>query len=250
MWPDVIAHSTGTWRNRRISTYVDYALQHDLSVVGQVQNPRLLRRCLQALAANTAGIPERKTLYNAAQISRVTGNAYDSLLEAIFLVEYLPAWASNRLDRLVKTPKRYLTDPALLQPLAGVDVRSVKRNADMVGRVVDSFVVAQLRPELEISHIQVDAFHLRSQQGRHEVDLLLQARNGLVVGCEVKAAAAVDSGDAKHLMWLRDKLGEEFVCGVVFHTGQRKFRLGDRIFALPIASIWGVHASGEPMPHS
>ena len=37
-----------------------------------------------------------------------TANAYDSLLERLLITERLPAWSSNRLNRLVRLPKRYL----------------------------------------------------------------------------------------------------------------------------------------------
>jgi hypothetical protein len=40
---------------------------------------------------------------------------------------------------------------------------------------------------------------------------------------------------------LRDKLdrvGDDFVGGVVFHTGDRRVSLGDRLVGLPIADLW------------
>lgn len=62
---------------------------------------------------------------------------------------------------------------------------------------------------------------------------------GRVVAIEVKAAAAPTVADAKHLAWLRDRLGDRFLAGVVFHTGPRLYRLGERIVAAPIAALWG-----------
>ena len=55
---------------------------------------------------------------------------------------------------------------------------------------------------------------------------------------EVKATAAPNMSDARHLAWLRDALGERFLAGAVLHTGPRAFALADRILALPIASLW------------
>ena len=51
-------------------------------------------------------------------------------------------------------------------------------------------------------------FHLR-QDGRREVDLILERRDGAVVAIEVKAAVSVDLSDARHLLWLRDQLPEQ-----------------------------------------
>ncbi len=54
-----------------------------------------------------------KKLYDATSINARTAAAYDSLLANLFIVESLPAWATNRLKRLARTPKRYVIDPEL-----------------------------------------------------------------------------------------------------------------------------------------
>lgn len=72
-----------------------------------------LRHYLQAVAASTAGTPSVKTLIDAAGIERHTANAYDALLERLLVTERIPAWSSNRLNRLIRLPRRYLVDPAL-----------------------------------------------------------------------------------------------------------------------------------------
>jgi len=81
-------------------------------------------------------------------------------------------------------------------------------------------------------------YHLRTEQGRQEVDLLVEVGAGSVLGIEVKASAAPSTDDAKHLAWLRDQLGDRFVVGVVLHTGPRSFTLGDRLVAAPISTLW------------
>jgi predicted AAA+ superfamily ATPase len=80
--------------------------------------------------------------------------------------------------------------------------------------------------------------HCRTKGGEHEVDIVLEYPDGSVVGIEVKATASPSFADARHLAWLRDSLGGLFAAGVVFHTGPRGFRLGDRIAALPISALW------------
>ncbi len=169
----------------------------------------------------------------------MTALAYDALLDLLLVTQQTPAWSTNRLSRLVRAPKRYLVDPSLLVPLLGIDARAVLREADLLGRVIDTFVMAQLRPEQEASDVAPTLHHLRDEHGRREVDLIVEAPDGRVVGVEIKASAAPDRSAARHLTWLRDELGDQFVCGVVFHTGPRRFVLDERIHALPIATIWG-----------
>lgn len=102
------------------------------------------------------------------------------------------------------------------------------RDGDLLGRVLESFVVAQIRAELPACASRPRLYHLREEHGRHEVDLLAELGAGRLVAFEVKAGAA-DLGAARHLTWLRERLGSRFARGVVFHTGPRAFELDDRI---------------------
>jgi uncharacterized protein len=238
MLPAVALSSSDRSRNPVLSSYLDQITMRDISGLSTSHDARLVRKYLAVVAANTAGIPDHKAMYDAAGIDRNTAIRYDSLLEGLYLTEQIHAWSSNQLNRLARSPKRYLIDPAFLGPLLGIDSRAVLRSADLMGRVVDSFVVAQLRPELEVCLPGVTMSHLRQQDGGHEVDLILEASDGRVVAIEIKAGSTPDLSDAKHLIWLRDKIGDQFVTGVVFHTGSKVFTLAEGIQALPISTIW------------
>jgi uncharacterized protein len=154
------------------------------------------------------------------------------------VLDMMPAWTSNRLSRLTKAGKRYLVDPSLVAAALRLDETAVLRDGDLLGRMIDTFVVSQLRPEVELSPSRPRLYHLRARDGRHKIDLIAELPAGNVVAVEIKATAAPTSGDAKHLQWLRDQLGDRFLAGAVLHTGPRPFTLGDRVFALPICTLW------------
>jgi len=160
------------------------------------------------------------------------------LLVNLQVVEALPAWTSNRLKRLTLSPKRYLIDPALMAGIVGVTESAVLGDGDLLGRVLDTFVAAQLRPEAQVAEHRVRLYHLRQEHGRHEIDLLVELGAERLIGVEVKAESAPDASSARHLRWLRDELGDRFLCGVVLHTGPTAFSLGDRITAAPISTLW------------
>ena len=138
----------------------------------------------------------------------------------------------------MRRPKRYLAEPSLLGPLAGIDERGVLRDVDLLGRLLDTYVAAQLRPELELIAPRPQLLHLRDANGDHEVDLLVELADGRVLAIEIKASAAPTRDDARHLRWLRDRVGEDFVRGIVFHTGPRSFQYEPNIWYLPIAALW------------
>ncbi len=206
--------------------------------ISRFASPRPLP--LEAYALNSAGVADQKTIYESAHLSKATGSAYEDLLAALLITERLPAWSSNRLKRLVRRPKRYLIDAALVTATLGLDEQGVLADGDILGRVLDTFVAAQLRPELAIAHSRPRLFHLRTEEGRHEIDLVAELAGRRVVGLEVKATAAPSaSRDARHLAWLADQLGERFLAGVVLHTGPHVYRLSDKLIAAPIAVLWG-----------
>jgi predicted AAA+ superfamily ATPase len=234
---------SGRPRRMWLQSYLDDLLTHDVeelqdSPTRRRDNERL-RRYFEAYALNSAGAPDHKTIYDAASINRVTAVAYEQLLTRLLVVDQMPAWASNRLKRLVNAPKRYLIDPALLTTALRLDAQGVLADGDMLGRLLDTFVVAQLRPEAVVAECEPRLHHLRTEGGRHEVDVLAELGGGRVIGIEIKAAAAVTRRHARHLEWLRDELGDRFVAGVVLHTGPRVYELSERILAAPIASLWG-----------
>ena len=237
-FPEPALRLSSEARQRWLESYVDQVLTRDVALVDGIRDPARLRRYAEAFALNSAGVVDERTLLDAAGVSRSTATAYERLLVNLLLIELVPAWTTSRLRRLVLSPKRYLVDPALLAGLVRVDVAAVMRDGDLLGRLLDTFVVAQIRGELALSAARPRLYHLRQEQGRHEIDLLAELGAERVVAFEVKATAAPAADDARHLGWLRDRLGDRFVAGVVFHTGPRPFRLGDRIAALPICAFW------------
>ncbi len=238
-FPDLVGQDSERARKAWLAAYIEQVIRRDALLVGQERDPQRLRTYLTALAANTAEVVTHKTLYDTAGVSRMTALAYDNLLELLYVTERIPAYSSNRLRQLSRTPKRHIIEPGLLGPLLRVDARSVVRDARLAGSLLDTFVVAQLRAEVSVAESSPSMFHLRQVDGRHEVDLVLEGPAGVVVAIEIKAHASPTLSMARHLEWLRDQLGHKFVAGVVLHTGSRPFQLAEQIWALPIASLWG-----------
>jgi predicted AAA+ superfamily ATPase len=237
-FPEAVLATSDAARSRWLESYVDQLLTRDVAQIEPGRDPARLRQYFETLAVNSAGIVSNKTIYEAAGINARTAAAYENLLTNLLVLDAMPAWTTNRLKRLSLTPKRYLVDASLIGGALRVDAEAVLRDGDLLGRVLDTFVAAHLRAELDVARSRPRLFHLRAEQGHHELDLLAELAGRRVVGIEVKASSAPRTEDAKHLEWLRDRLGARFVAGVVFHTGPRAFPLGERITAAPISTLW------------
>jgi predicted AAA+ superfamily ATPase len=224
-------------RARWLDSYVEQLVTRDAIGLEPGRDPVRLRRYLEAYALNSAGIVSEETLLDAVGINRKTANAYERLLANLFIADSLPAWTSNRLRRLARRPKRYLIDSALTAAVLRLDADAVLRDGDILGRILDTFVLSQLRAELAVTDSRPRLYHLREEHGRHEIDTLAELAGQTVIAFEVKAAAAPRRDDARHLIWMRDRIGTRFVRGIVFHTGPSAFQLDDKITALPVRAL-------------
>ncbi len=237
-WPEALRAPTERARDRWLTGYVDHLATREAPSLGVARDPLRMRRYLRAIAANTAGVPTHKLLYDAAGIDRETAVGQDDLLGTLMVTDRVPAWAGSRMDRAVRLPKRYLIDPGLLGPLLRIDHRRALCDGDLLGRVLDTLVATQLRAECALSVVGADMFHLRGANGRREIDLIIETRDGHVIAIEVKASAAPSPADARHLEWLWERLGPKPAAVLLVHTGPRVFQLTEHVLAVPIASLW------------
>jgi len=170
-------------------------------------------------------------------LSRPTLREYLTLLARLFLVEELPAWSTNRLTRLVKTPKLHLGDTGIAAALAGHDAESLAADRGAFGFLLESFVHNELR-KLASAHDAPIAFHHFRDKDGVEVDLVLEQGGRLVAGVEVKASATVTERDFAGLRKLAGATGKRFSCGVLLYDGDRVATFGERLLAVPIRALW------------
>lgn len=242
-FPEPVLRLPRSERTAWLESYIDQLLTRDLADLAGRRDPARMRSFFEAYALNTAGLVDRQTLYTSAGLAKATGEAYEQLLRNLLVVDALPAWWTNRLKRLVRSPKRYVVDSSLALAALRIDEAGLMADADLLGRALDTFVVAQLRAEIPRCASRPRLFHLRQEQGRHEIDVLVEYGGGRVFAFEVKATSSPDRDDARHLFWLEEQVGDRFLGGAVLHTGPRAFALDEKVVAAPIASLWAPTGS-------
>lgn len=177
-------------------------------------------------AVQTAQLFNVSNLAAPFQLSRPTIRNYVALLERVFLLERRSAWYSNRLSRLIKTPKLHIGDTGLVCALLGADAASLSADRKLLGQLLESFVFQELRRQASWHPVPLQFFHYRDRD-QVEVDIVIERGALAVAGVEVKAGATVTGADFRGLSKLRAALGDRFAGGAVVYDGEMCTRFGD-----------------------
>jgi predicted AAA+ superfamily ATPase len=235
-YPEVLSRSSPKRRAAWFDSYLTTLVERDVRDIANLQDIGGLIRLLRLLGARSGTLCNQAELSRSAGVPASTLGRYIPLLEALFLVWFLPAWSGNLSKRLVKSPKLHVADSGLACHLCGADAERLAGDPILAGRLLESFVAGELLKQTSWTEHPVSLYHYRSQSGE-EVDLVLEDRAGRVAAVEVKLAASVDSRDIKGLISLRNALGGNFVRGVIVHSGRESVPLSDRIWAVPLEMI-------------
>jgi predicted AAA+ superfamily ATPase len=253
--PGLRSLGSGRSRRRQLEGYVERIVDRDIpdGAGVAIRNPAALRRWMAAYAAASSTTASFETLRDAASAghehkpSKSATQAYRDALARVWVLDELPAWipSNNRLSELGHAPKHQLADPALAAQLLGVQAPTllagessgpaVAREGTLLGALFESLATLSVR--VYASHSEAQVKHLRTARGRQEIDLIVERTDGDVVAIEVKLARSVAHTDAKHLRWLKQRLGDRVLDRVILTTGPTAYRREDGIAVVPLALL-------------
>lgn len=239
-YPEILTRASEQRRNSWYQSYITTLMQKDVRDLAQIENLAVLPALLNLLATRAGGLINFADLARLSQIPMSTIKRYIALFEALFLVIRLPAWFASREKRLVKSPKLYLNDTGLLAYLQQVDVKQLEANRNLLGFLLENFVVMELIKQIGWSKSLPTLYHFRTQAGQ-EVDLVLETRNGQMVGIEVKASSIVYASDFNGLKALQALVGKKFQRGIILYTGEQVVSFGEDLLAMPISALWELN---------
>lgn len=153
-------------------------------------------------------------------------------------------FAHMPLKRLTFSPKHHLVDPALAARLAGVGARGLlvgegemisPTTSTWLGALFESLAVQSVRVYADAFGAQVS--HLRTKNGDHEVDIIVETPEQKVIALEAKLSDTVSDDDVKHLRWLKSQIGPRLTDAVVLNTGPYAYRRPDGVAVVPLALL-------------
>lgn len=249
-----IRNTPASVRTERIDGYLEWLVQKEFAEQGiVVRRPATLREWLRAYAAATGTTAAYTRITEAAtpalpqKPTAQTTMVYRDTLARAFLLDPLDPWTTNlnHMSRMAASPKHFLADPGLAARLVGATKNSllrgrstgprVPRDGTLLGGLFEHLVTMSVLTYAQPLGARVT--HLRQQDGRHEVDIIVE-KDGEYVALEVKLAPTIKDADVKHLHWLKSQLGDALLDKLVVTTGPFAYRRDDGVAVVP-ASLLG-----------
>lgn len=237
----------------QLDGYLARIVDSDLAENGvTVRRPDALRSWLGAYAAATATDASYNSILDAAtpgessKPAAETTTRFREALTRLWLLDPVPGWipAGNELGRLASAPKHHLADPALACRLLGISADALlDSNAatherflgPLFGAMFESLAALCLR--VYAARHDANVAHFRTRNGDREVDFIVEGHDRKIVAFEVKLTPAPTTTDVRHLLWLRDKLGNKVHDLCVLTTGVEAYRRPDGVAVIPLALL-------------
>lgn len=234
-YPSAITRTNTKRRSSWHRDFITTLIQRDVQDIANIRNLDILPKLLALAASQTGRLFVASELASPFSLSRPTIREYLTLLEQLFLIEQLQPWHSNRLSRLIKTPKLHMTDTGLACALLGVNRQTLWEDKTLLGQLLETFVYQELRKLAGWHDENLNFYHFRNKD-KVEVDIVIE-QGAKFAGIEIKAAATVKKDDFKGLNKLKEALGEKFAAGIVFYDGESILPFGDRLYAVPLSLL-------------
>jgi hypothetical protein len=218
------------WFRGYVQTYVE----RDARQLANITDLVAFHTLVQMTAMRTAQVLNISQLGRDTKMTTTTTARYLDLLETSYLIHRLPPYLKNRSARLIKSPKIYFTDAGLAAHLAGVHSLDGLPADPMQGALLETYVVQNVRAILE-AHVPNAHLSFWNEQGRHEVDLVIEAGRK-VYAIKIKGASRWQTGDLRGLKAFMERT-PQCVAGILASNGQTTVQLEDNIWAIPLGVL-------------
>jgi len=219
--------------------YIKARISKDIANIENVDLSKVatLARLLKVLATQIGSLVNYKNISNAIGLADKTVAKYIQLLEALFIVKLVPAYANNHLKRVIKSPKVQFIDTGLASMLLNLDIEgALTRRGEVYGHLVESFVYNELIKHQSYSETTMNIYHYRDAEKR-EVDFVLESSDRSVVALEIKSGSNIKKENFKGLVTLAKTLKHRPFKGIILYNGNQVLPYkvdGFQFWALPL----------------
>lgn len=177
--------------------YTKNYLERDVRQLLQIKDMQAFQVFLQLCAGRIGSLFNMSELSNEVGMSVNTIKSWISVLEASYIITFLPPYFENSRKRLTKTPKIYFCDTGLAAYLLSIDNEQQLMHDKMRGHLFENMVVMEFVKHAYNEGRSGNLSFYRDSNG-NEIDLLV-AKGGHYTAIEIKSAQTYNSEFEKGL---------------------------------------------------
>lgn len=215
-------------RDEWLRMYVRTFLERDVRDLAAFRDLEPFVKLQRYLAHTTGDLANYSSIAKETGVSVPTVQRYVRYMEISYQSVALPAWFSNPLKKLVKSPKIHFLDNGVLRAI-------LQKKGVPTGNEFESAIVAEIYKQIKAYKLPLTCYHLRTQDGR-EVDLLLEAES-YYIAIEIKMTEHVNHADARHLHDLQSILNKPVRHSFILSNDVQTCHLNDNITAMHAAAF-------------
>lgn len=198
--------------------YIKTYLERDVRDLLAIKDLDVFQRFLRLCAARIGSVFNASELSNELGIAVNTVNSWLSVLQASYIVYFLPPFYTNTRKRLTKSPKLYFTDSGLASYLLEINSPETMNRDKMRGHLFENMVITNFIKDRLNRGIEGGIYFYRDSNG-NEVDLMV--KNGSRYDCyEIKSSATFHTDFTKGLLNFEKNFAELTGDKTVIYSGE------------------------------
>jgi uncharacterized protein len=202
---------------RWVSSYIQTYVQRDVRLIRNIVNISTFNRFLMLCAMGVGKVINKDAWAQALGVDAKTIQSWLSVLESSYIIYLLPPYHQNLNKRIIKAPKLYFYDTAVLCQLLAITSASLLMNHQHYGFIVENWIITEIKKN-KCNRGEAGGLYFFRDSAGNELDLILE-KNGTTIPIEIKAAKKISTDMFNGLRyWRKNNPGN--VNGILIYQGK------------------------------
>lgn len=181
------------WCNNYIRTYIE----RDIRQIKNITDLIIFERFLSLLAGRCSQELNMSALSVETGVDVKTIQSWIGILEASYIIYLLKPHFKNFRKTIVKRPKIYFYDTALVCSLLGIRTKEHLTNHPVRGALFECMVISEMVKHRTNAGLPVNLYYWRDKTG-HEIDLIID-NEGKLTPIEIKSGLTINNDFFKNI---------------------------------------------------
>ncbi len=208
------------WCPNYIRTYIE----RDVRQLKGISDLIVFERLVRLLAGRNGQELNNSALAVEAGIDVKTVQSWISILESSYIIYLLKPHYKNFNKTIVKRPKLYFYDTALVCSLLGIRDKIQLSTHPLRGAIFEGMVVSELMKKRTNAGLPINLFYWRDKTG-HEIDIIID-NAGKLLPIEIKSGKTISSEFFKNINYWKQLSGEKK--SILIYAGEQKQNRSDQ----------------------